>query len=690
MQPDALRAFFAAAASRRRLAASLRGAAVGLAVALPAVVMLWAGASTPAPVVAAAVLAGVAGAAIAYARTPARPDAVALAVEARDASARNLLVTAAEIDVRGLAVRDDVREVVWRDASDAARRVSIADVFPLARPALWCAGLAGLWAVALVMPSARIVLPAAMQPGGAAVHGVPSIGAVTVTITPPAYTGLRTETQRDPATLEVLAGSDVAVAIEAAAASVEFAAAGTTHRLAPGAGGVFEGHAAIVEDGFLAVQPFGEHDDAGVRAVIPVTVRPDHAPSARITDPGKDLFLSKPDQRIPVAIEATDDLALASLRLTYTKVTGGGENFKFVDGELPLAITRSRADAWSATSAIPLASLSLEPGDMVVYRAVVADRRPGAAPVESDAFIVQILQPGEALSEGFALDDEKDRYAISQQMIIIKTQRLIANRPKLSAEAFADEAATLAAEQRKVRAEFVFMMGGEFEDVASDTGELNEEAEAAAESDLLAGRMQNNGRRDVILATRFMSEAAQQLTHLDPDGALPNEKSALAALQRAFTKSRYILRVLTPRERIDATRRLTGKLDAAVDWRQPAVVASADPRARALTDALDKVRPLVGRDAYTAADGNALASTAEALLRLDASLAPVAQAFSAAANAIAERAAATTVAGLVDRAAIALASAARTGVAVAPPPANATERRLLGALSDARRPGGGR
>src|SRR5687768_18083792 len=50
------------------------------------------------------------------------------------------------------------------------------------------------------------------------------------------------------------------------------------------------------------------------------------------------------------------------------------------------------------------------------------------------------------------------------------------------------------AEQRRVRAEFVFMMGGELaEDVTGVTGisELNEEEEAEAGDDILAGRLRS-------------------------------------------------------------------------------------------------------------------------------------------------------------------------------------------------------
>ena len=95
--------------------------------------------------------------------------------------------------------------------------------------------------------------------------------------------------------------------------------------------------------------------------------------------------------------------------------------------------------------------MALEAGDVLVYRAVVADAMPGRAPVESDAFIIQVVRPGEALAEGFSIDDDREKYAISQQMVILKTERLIAKKPTLTAEAFADEAQSIAAEQKKVR-----------------------------------------------------------------------------------------------------------------------------------------------------------------------------------------------------------------------------------------------
>ena len=157
-------------------------------------------------------------------------------------------------------------------------------------------------------------------------------------------------------------------------------------------------------------------------------------------------------------------------------------------------------------------------------------------------------------------------------MVIVKTERLAARRASMPAESFADSSHELAAEQRKVRAEFVFMMGGEIADENADAvSDLNEEQEAEGESDLLAGRMQNRGRIALLRAIRSMSRAAASLTTAELAPALTHERAALTQLERAFSHTRIILRALTEHERLDFTRRLTGTLtDAARDTR-PAV-----------------------------------------------------------------------------------------------------------------------
>jgi hypothetical protein len=685
--PDPLQALFARVRSRLRGLAIANAASLALVLSAPLLVARLAGVLSLTACVGGGVVAVVVALAIAVWRSPQRPDLVAAAIESRTPVAKNLFVTAAELVMRPSSIRADVRDVVFRDAADVAGRVDVVALFPSRRAVVTLLMTAVLWTVLALVDPTWLVRARDIVRGGA--PGAPAIARVRVTVVPPSYAGKPAQTVTDPERIDALSGSVIRVEVDATADHIDLVGVGERHALAR-RDGAFSGEVTATADGFIAVQPYGTGDAAGVRRVMSLAVTEDHPPIARIVTPGKDLFLSSAAVSLPVKIEASDDIGLASLRLTYTKVTGSGENFEFKNGEFPLQITREQPQRWTATSSIPLSSMGLEPGDVLVYRAMVGDTRPGNAAIDSDAFVIEILRPGEALAEGFSIDEEKDKYALSQQMIIIKTERLITKKATLAADAFADEAQTIAAEQRKVRAEFVFMMGGEFEDATVAGGDINEEEEAANESELLAGRMQNNGRRDIILATRHMSDAAQLLTNLNPAQALPREKAALDALQRAFTKSRYILRVLTPRERIDDTRRLGGKLGDALSWRRQVEAASSDPRTAALLGALARVADVAALKDYGPAQANALAGIAESILRVDATLSAVAQQFAQAGAAIAAGKSPSDVAALIDAAAVKLSGSVRVGLSPAPSTTDPSQARLQGAMADAMKRRGGR
>jgi hypothetical protein len=435
-------------------------------------------------------------------------------------------------------------------------------------------------------------------------------------------------------------------------------------------------------DGFVALQPLAGVRP-GARRLIGLTVLPDVSPQVKITAPGHDLLLPDGKRSIALAIDAEDDIGLASLKLRYTKVSGSGERFTFTEGEVPLSLSRLDARRWKATATWKLDPLALESGDMVVYRAIVADARPGAVPTESDAFIAEIASPGGEAAPGFAVDPEQDRYAVSQQMVILKTERLIAKRASLSTEEFQNESAQIAAEQRKVRAEFVFMLGGELADdpaAAASMTELNEEAEAEGEADLLAGRAANAGHIALLRAIRAMSRAAASLTTNEPATALPYERTALTALESAFSRARILLRALTTRERLDLSRRMTGSLTDAVRDIRPRAAPQLDSRTTALRRALAEIA--------AGPSGAQAAELAERVLRIDASskaMQGVADQLNRAAGALSTNRNDDARQAL-DRAATALAGELRTGLPASPiDVGSAADARMNGALADALR-----
>jgi hypothetical protein len=411
------------------------------------------------------------------------------------------------------------------------------------------------------------------------------VGAIQVVVTPPTYTRRPVQRLTNPSSIEAIAGSRISLSIRGNDLRVEtvegvlpcrpepFVAGAPQDRLRERPACTYDLRATA--DGFIAVRA-----GASNRRLIGLTVTPDQTPRVRVTAPGKDMFIADLARKIPVEIDARDDIGLTTLKLRYTKVSGSGERFTFIDGEVPIAISRTDERDWKAKGTLDLGALKLEQGDMVVYRGAAADGRPGGALTESDAFIVEITSPLSIAAEGFSLDDQQDKYALSQQMVILKTERLLARAPTMAAESLAYYSSNIAAEQRAVRAEFVFMMGGEVaEEVIAAAGltDLDETKEAEGESELAAGRMVNRGRVALVEAIRLMSRASTQLNASDPRSALPVEKQALIALQQAFSRTRYLLRALTQRERLDLSRRLTGVLSLAARDAQPAPTAPVDP-----------------------------------------------------------------------------------------------------------------
>src|SRR5262249_591004 len=216
------------------------------------------------------------------------------------------------------------------------------------------------------------------------------------------------------------------------------------------------------------------------------------------------------------------------LALCYTKVSGSGEQFTFTDGEIPLAIDTHGDRDWRGSTTRTLAELGLAEGDMFVYRAVAADMRPGdSGEAASDAFFVEVSKLGVAAGDALTLAEQETRYALSQQMLIVKTGRLNQRRSSTSEAEFREASQSLAVEQRMIRSEFVFMLGGEIED---------EEVEAEQSVEIQAGRLANRGQRDIRAATVAMSQAEKLLTAANTADALKAERAAVEALQRAVAR----------------------------------------------------------------------------------------------------------------------------------------------------------
>jgi hypothetical protein len=420
--------------------------------------------------------------------------------------------------------------------------------------------------------------PQGTEPGSMSAGRETANMTLRVIVTPPPYV------QRPPIVFEnaqrvdVLEGSTVRLQMVGTGNLVQLIEAGQEPRR-------FDVHDRIAE---LALQATtsrvllirGDAFSGGVASdwLLQIQVHADRRPTVAIERPGRDLLFASADGVVPVHIHAEDDLRLTSLTLHYTKVSGSGEVFKFVEGDIPLStIGASIPTSRNAVGTVSLDQLQLEDGDTLVYRAVARDDKPGADPGVSETFLIEIGKRGEASSTGFALPQDRERQGLSQQMLIMKTERLEADRAKLAADAFSEQSRLLATEQRRVRAEFLFMTGGEV---------VDEVEEAEQSHELAQGRLENRGQIELLMAIREMSRAEARLNAADTGQALVFERAALAALQRAFDRRRYFLRTLPERARIDPARRFSGDTSTARSSLRPLPPSDEDLALTALRRAL--------------------------------------------------------------------------------------------------------
>jgi DNA-binding transcriptional regulator YdaS (Cro superfamily) len=495
------------------------------------------------------------------------PAQIAEVIEQGVPASHNLLRTALELQVTGApGERAPVAALVATRADALASTIDARLVVPTRRATAHLVGAVIAWVAAVgigqLVPAGAVGRTATRTVAVATQRS--SISRVDVAVTPPAYAQQPPRAQRDPDRIEGLEGSRLTFRVASNADSLRIETADSVRTLARPARGDFTWDAPLRDDGFVALTPFTTQ--AGPKRLVAISMLRDGGPSVRITAPGKDLVVPTPDRTLDVRIDATDDVGLGSLELHYTKVSGSGERFEFTEGTVPVRVTRDGRTHWTASAALALKALLVEPGDLVVYRARATDARPGREPVESDAFIAQLAEAGGVAATGFSMDPDEDRYAVSQQMVIQKTERLIAGQKALAADTVKERASQIAVEQRRVRAEFVFMTGGEFEAGVVEGEEggtaLDETAEAEGEQDLAAGRMVNRGRQALLVAIRAMSRASIALTESRLTDALRYEKTALTNLQEAFARQRFLMRALSQREALDPARRHSGALDS--------------------------------------------------------------------------------------------------------------------------------
>lgn len=424
------------------------------------------------------------------------------------------------------------------------------------------AALAG--AVLLVLPALPSAAAAAPRRPTQPARGA-MVGGVRVRIEPPAYTGAPAR-EESGWEIEAPEGSLVTWRIGGAADRAWLiTSSGDTVPLRAEGG---DRTASLRTGASLLYQIVAER--GGARSVSDfhrLAVLTDAPPTVVIAAPPARSALRPGDpMRVAVEVHAGDDWGVGPARLVATLTSGEGEAVKFREAAVPLAPAGGRADlphGVTLRTTLDLAQLGLRPGDELYFHAEALDRRtpvPNTARSETVFLsLADTTRTATATIAGIAVSLAPE-YFRSERQIIMDTEKLIAERKRITLDAFRSRSNDIGLDQSLLRGRYGQYVGDE-----TETGE-----------DAVSGHQHDTPENATLLAESVkaklkaalaqMWEAELRLRTYRPSEALPYEYRALEHLKDAQQSARvYVQRVgFEPPPLEPARTRLSGKLEGIV------------------------------------------------------------------------------------------------------------------------------
>jgi hypothetical protein len=553
-----------------------------------------------------------------------RPDSLALLIEAHHPSLEHLLPT-----ILGFRGGAGITRLLAARAAAALERVDARGVarWHVSRPAQAAAiALGTVLLVLLVSPGgaaealSRWLHPVtasgwsgrgALGIGGSsdAEAGAPRFERLTIRVMPPAYTGLDPFAADADNAVRALPGSVVRVSgrtpVRVDAVAAQLIGGGSVSVSEDAGRWVGEWTLAPTHRGLVLEGISGGSSIA--RRVIPLVVLPDRAPIVEMLTPERDLVLAAPRGMLPVSARATDDFGVATFQLAWVRSRGSGESFQYEEFAQEWAQVAGSARARAGSVTLDIARLGLEPGDALHLRAVARDGAGGSA--ASATRIVRIAREDEHdivnTTIGFPLEGEVEP-VLSQRMIIVLTEQLLARANTLDSEAFQAEAGRIAHEQARLRQRigdqiYVRATGG-LQDPDDDFGaDEPHEPEDIGQSHTHDEFMTIDVNRPLMDVYNAMWSAERELRLIRPGDALPHERQALDLLQALRQAERVYSRAPQRAPPVDvAAARGTGRLVDAEPAARTARTPGGDVAALA-SQVADVVRRLGRMDAGAAA-----------------------------------------------------------------------------------------
>ncbi|MBT1700860.1 DUF4175 family protein, partial [Fulvivirgaceae bacterium PWU4] len=311
-----------------------------------------------------------------------------------------------------------------------------------------------------------------------------AVKALTITITPPAYTSVRAYTTATPQ-LSVPEGSEIQWKISftdsVSAAALIFSAKETVKLRQQGETKTVTRK--FTSPAFYQIQWTDRSGKTRSSDYYKIEVVRDQAPEIAVTNLEQSLELSIKDKLV-IDVKSTikDDYHVNDAYIIATVSKGSGESVKFREEKLKFTSpARISGQQISASRTIDILKLGLEPGDELYFYAEALDNKqpiPNRSRTETFFITLQDTASQSLSVEGGLGVDLMPEYFRSQRQIIIDTEKLLRDKKKISKHDFNFKSNELGYDQKVLRLKYGEFLGEEFETQIGETHAGEEESES--------------------------------------------------------------------------------------------------------------------------------------------------------------------------------------------------------------------
>ena len=444
-----------------------------------------------------------------------------------------------------------------------------------------------------------MVAAAVVQAGvGTSEKAAPGIRAVSIRITPPAYTGRPVRSQ-SVWSLQAEEGAILSweVATTAAVDTVQFIFNDTAR--------VSLRAANAERTLWRLTQPAGRGGFYQVRTGMQLSelykleVRPDEPPQVVILTPKPYTVVDYGEPTsIPLTVKLKDDYGISDAAVMATVSSGNGEAVKFKEQEIRWDRTfPGDQPVYELSRTLDLKALGLKPGDELYFYCRAKDSRGQEG--RTEMYIISLTDTAQLMSlEGMTLGtDVKPEYFRSERQIIIEAEQLLKEKDTIAKAAFQQRSNDLGIDQKLLRLRYGKFLGEEAEEgepggSPGDTATFGAFGDAAKILDAFTDKHDNAEdatffepavKQQLKSTLNEMWKAELQLRTFQPQAALPFAYKALRLLKDLQQQSRaFVAKTGVRVTPLNPAKRLTGELTGIQAPVQKTAAASGLPETEVL------------------------------------------------------------------------------------------------------------